>query len=387
MRLSEISIRAVKAPSKGAAISYDDVVSGFGVRVRQAGTKSFILTHGPLRERETIGRVGIVGLSDARTEAKRRLAEYTLGKHRPRAVAWNFALQEYLSEVRATRRENTSSEYQRHLKKHFRFGDMRLMEIGPHELQKNIDKLTGAEKFHHYTTIRAFLRWAHRRHYFETNPMERMTAPPGPKPRERILTEAELRRVWIVAGDGTFGPKLKLLILTGQRVGEISKLTRDMIAWTRPPCPPGLHRMDGSTHFPSVGSQDRSSQTPSPRTCPRPRGCSFPPGERRPLSMAFQTPKQISMRETAFEIAPFMNCAGRSLRALRHKGFSFQSSNACLITSQAHSPVSSASTNATISFPRCARPWRNGRNIFESLPRRIALRRDQVLFLEADAFD
>jgi integrase len=41
--------------------------------------------------------------------------------------------------------------------------------------------------------------------------------------RDRTLTDAELRLVWLAAGDlgGSFGPITRLLILTGQRRGEV----------------------------------------------------------------------------------------------------------------------------------------------------------------------
>ena len=57
MRLTDITIRSLKAPTQGAIIFRDDMIPGFGVRVSEGGTKSFVLTHGPRRERETIGRV------------------------------------------------------------------------------------------------------------------------------------------------------------------------------------------------------------------------------------------------------------------------------------------------------------------------------------------
>ena len=125
------------------------------VRVSQGGTKSFILTHGARRHRETIGRVGIVGLQDARSEAKRRLAEYTLGKHRPLAVGWSTALKEYLDELKPKRRHRTTSEYERILKKHFPFGNIRMMEIAAHDLQRDLDKLNSTPSVHHhaYTTL------------------------------------------------------------------------------------------------------------------------------------------------------------------------------------------------------------------------------------------
>ena len=60
MRLTDITVRALKAPETGVALYSDDVLTGFGVRVSQGGTKSFVLTYGPRRTRETIGRVGVV---------------------------------------------------------------------------------------------------------------------------------------------------------------------------------------------------------------------------------------------------------------------------------------------------------------------------------------
>src|SRR5580704_2251134 len=99
MRLTDLSIKTLEAPEKGAIVYPDSVLTGFGVRISEGGTKSFVLTHGKLRKRETIGRVGVLTLQDARAEAKRRLAEYTLGKTVPRPVAWNTAMTTYLEEV------------------------------------------------------------------------------------------------------------------------------------------------------------------------------------------------------------------------------------------------------------------------------------------------
>jgi hypothetical protein len=76
MKLTDISIRALKPPETGYHIYNDDTLPGFGVRITAAGVKSYVLTHGVRRQRETIGRVSIISLQEARAEAKRRLAEY-----------------------------------------------------------------------------------------------------------------------------------------------------------------------------------------------------------------------------------------------------------------------------------------------------------------------
>src|SRR3569832_350008 len=140
MRLTDLSIKSLKLPAKGVVVYSDDALTGFGVRVSEGGTKSFVLTHGPRRQRETIGKVGILGLQEARTEAKRRLAEYTLGKAAPRSISWAAALSEYLEEVGRTRRPRTLKDYKRLLDKHFRFGKSNLNDLSPADFDKKLSK-------------------------------------------------------------------------------------------------------------------------------------------------------------------------------------------------------------------------------------------------------
>lgn len=231
MRLTDLAIRALQPPKKGAQIFCDDLLPGFGVRVSEGGTKSFVLTHGPRRQRETLGKVGILGLSEARSEAKRRLAEYTLGKERVRSVPWSSGLETYLSEVEKKCKFLTHSNYAYVLRRHFKYGDTPLDQISPYDITRSLDRIarTPAEHQRAYTILRAFLRWAHRKHLLDKNPMERMQEPRGYRPRERVLTDQELNAVWLAAKDDTFGRIVKLLILTGQRRGEITNLTAEMV--------------------------------------------------------------------------------------------------------------------------------------------------------------
>ena len=231
MRLTDITIKSLQPPEAGARIYTDDIVPGFGVRVSQGGTKSFVLTHGPRHQRETIGRIGIVELQEARSEARRRLAEYTLGKHKPKAARWDATKEEYLAEKVSRLKPRSHADYTYILGRHFKYGITKLSELSPHDLHKSIDRLskTPAVQQHAFVVVRAFIRWAHRKHYLDRNPMERMQAPHSYVPRERILKNEELERVWDAAGDDTFGKIVKLLVLTGQRVGEITELTGDMV--------------------------------------------------------------------------------------------------------------------------------------------------------------
>ena len=263
MRLTDMTIRSLQAPEHGARIYTDNLVPGFGVRVSQGGTKSFVLTHGARHHRETIGRVGILALQEARTEAKRRLAEYTLGKHRPRVVGWDTAKEEFLAEKARKLKPRTLADYTYILNRHFKYGTTKLSEMSPHDIGRSIERLAGtpAEQQHAYVVVRAFIRWTHRKHYVDRNPMERMQAPHSYVPRERILTSIELAKVWNAAGDDTFGKIVKMLILTGQRKGEITVLTGTMVGDDTITLPSWLTKNSKEHTFP-LGNMAKAILTP-----------------------------------------------------------------------------------------------------------------------------
>ena len=94
----------------------------------QGGTKAFVLVYGPRRERITIGRYPVISLSEARTEAKRRLAEITLGKARPKTISFEDAKDKFLAACEAKNRARTVRDYRR-LLKHFPFGRTQLAQV------------------------------------------------------------------------------------------------------------------------------------------------------------------------------------------------------------------------------------------------------------------
>ena len=76
--LSDAGLRSFEAPQTGTVDYWDTKLPGFGCRVSQGGAKTFILKlH---NSRKALGRYPLISLSEARTEAKRLLAEKTLGK-------------------------------------------------------------------------------------------------------------------------------------------------------------------------------------------------------------------------------------------------------------------------------------------------------------------
>ena len=71
MRLTDLLIKKIGSPERGQKTFYDDALPGFGVRVSQGGSKSFVVMYGKKRQLRTLGRYPDLSLADARKEAKR----------------------------------------------------------------------------------------------------------------------------------------------------------------------------------------------------------------------------------------------------------------------------------------------------------------------------
>ena len=78
--------------------------------------------------------------------------------------------------------------------------------------------------------LSAFFSWAIARLSFLTdNPCRLAARPPKPRPRSRILSEQELRNLWCVLGEeaSPWNNAIKLILLTGQRRGEVFDANRN----------------------------------------------------------------------------------------------------------------------------------------------------------------
>lgn len=210
----------------------DDSLPGFGVRVSQGGTKTFTLLYGTPRQRITIGRYPVISLSDARQRARELLAEYTLGKTRPKTISFNEAVSLFLAERAQRIRPSTLTGYTCILKKHFPFENCRLADLGIHDIKRRIDKLKGAPVQQRYalTVVKMLFRWAVRNRFVDFSPCDALSAPKVPS-RERVLTEIELHTVFSAALEGSdhFSCIVALLVLLGQRRTETASLRWDWI--------------------------------------------------------------------------------------------------------------------------------------------------------------
>lgn len=231
--LTDRTLKALPAPESGQETHWDSALSGFGVRVSQGGTKSFVVVYGPNRTRKTIGRYPTVSLKQARDKAKELKAAFVLGLDRQRSITWAEARDRFLEDCEHRLRPSTVRYYRSRLNTHFRFGKRQLSEITRQDFQDKIrgGPTTRGEQHHALVAARTLLNWAVREEYLEANPLAGMRWFKPPKARERVLSDDELHEVLTKAEQAPypFGNIVTLLALTGMRRSEAATLRWDWI--------------------------------------------------------------------------------------------------------------------------------------------------------------
>ena len=82
MKLTKRAIATIVPDSTRDKCIWDDEVRGFGLRIKSTGVRSFIVQYrnsSRVSRRITIGKVGILTVEEARTLAKRALADVIKG--------------------------------------------------------------------------------------------------------------------------------------------------------------------------------------------------------------------------------------------------------------------------------------------------------------------
>ncbi len=256
--ITDITLRAAKAPGRGSETIWDGSLRNFGVRISCGGTKSFIILLGQGR-RQAIGRYPVITLAQARDKASKIFAERTLGRHAPSTITWEDATTQFLAHSERKNRPGTHKDYKRILAKYFPFTG-RLSEITKQQISKRLDRLadTPCQQNNALVCAKSFFRWAVNRGYLDYHPMAAFS-PQRRAPRERVLSDDELTRVWKATGElGAFGTIARLLILTGQRRTEIGSL---QFSWLRDDVItlPGSATKNGRAHTIPLGKMATST--------------------------------------------------------------------------------------------------------------------------------
>jgi integrase len=109
----------------------------------------------------------------------------------------------------------------------------RLTELKTSELATLLDGIAApAERRNAFVWLRTFLNWAYSRGYLDTNPITRLKPPPLSRPRERVLSDEEIVKVWHASYSATppqYGALVRLLMLSLQRKGQWEQFRPEFI--------------------------------------------------------------------------------------------------------------------------------------------------------------
>jgi integrase len=245
MKLTVKSTAALKLPSgKSELIIFDDDVPGFGLRLRDGGSRTFVFQYklGSKQRRIALGSVSAVDFGETRKTAEKLYARVKLGEDPAGDKAENKAkahktfeavADDYLSYQKENIRERSYADVERHLRKHAStLHRLNIEKISRADIatciaavRKNSGAVTGNRV---RATLSAFFGWAIGEGLSDVNPVIG-TNRTEEKARERVLSPAELRIIWRALPADHFGSIMKLLMLTGQRAGEIAGLRRPEI--------------------------------------------------------------------------------------------------------------------------------------------------------------
>ncbi len=241
-RLTEMVARNAKLPASGQYVIFDELVKGFGLRLSQGGTRSWVLiiSRDTKKKKVTIGRYPDVSLSEAREAARELLAHDRLSKSVPVQVQAPEYFDAIARFVETYCRQHQSSawtkEVQRHLTTHFaKLAGRTLDEIQVRDIAAIIDHLMDrpSEANHAFSAIRRFFNWAVERGYIMVSPCNQLKLPARPRTRDRVLSHDEIRIIWNAATEYPFGAIVRLLFFIGQRRGETTALKWEYIDFDR----------------------------------------------------------------------------------------------------------------------------------------------------------
>jgi integrase len=238
------------AKAKGAAPQtdyFDSKTPGLALRVSNGGHKAwtflFTAPDSGKRTRITLGSYPALSLSAARTRASEARGQLQDGGD-PRSVQGQGTadmtvaalVERYVADPDKARLRSIK-EIERRLDRNAlpTIGDIGLAKLTRRDVRDVTDRIMkrGArtQAWHTHKDLSAVLRWAVRNDFLTHNPIEGVQSPGGFTAGERTLSDDEIAALWHVLPTALAKSKacqriIKLCLITGQRLGEISGMTQ-----------------------------------------------------------------------------------------------------------------------------------------------------------------
>jgi integrase len=264
-RLTDRFVLSVSPPSAGRDVYSDTEARGLELRVSPDGGKSWSIRYQPKggkRKRTTYGAYPAISLHEARTRAKEIAAAAARGidlpeqedrereeerKEAKRPQTVGDLLDRYVTDYCKTNQRRwqlVERMFEMHVKP--AIGKRSLTELRRADLVELLDDLQNEKGLHAQVNrvrsqLVAALNWAIEHEYLDTSPAAAIKKRKIEAPRERVLSDDELRAIWRAA-EKLSDPSRSLVkawILTGQRRDEVrcmmwSEIDLGRALWTLP---------------------------------------------------------------------------------------------------------------------------------------------------------
>ena len=240
--LTVAALNRIKPPSKGGKSQvdhFDTRCPGLTLRVSYGGSSTWAFAYrcGGKQRRLKLGTYPALGLAEAREAWRAARAKLDKGEDPAAATmaarnadGFEAVVEDWLKRDQAD--NLTVAEVERIMRKHVlpEWGHLRIAAITRRQVAELIDDIadrgTPTSALRCYARLNRLFRWAVGRGIIETSPMLYLPKPAEEVKRKRVLTDDELRRVWVAAQQigWPIGSAIQLLILTCARRDQIGAL-------------------------------------------------------------------------------------------------------------------------------------------------------------------
>ncbi|MDQ0997030.1 integrase [Phyllobacterium ifriqiyense] len=263
LKLTQKAIETqVKGLDGNAVYLWDTELSGFGARLSPSGEVSwlvqkFIGGRGGRAVRQTIGRAKDgMELTDARKLAVSEIGDIKKGvdvlarkrelRHKVRDQMNSMRTEEAIEKFIKANGKDTRywKDTERLLRASLSsFLKRPIIEVTKADVRKMLDDKRGrpAAQRNLFAALRPFFSFLVEHDLIVTSPVSSISAPDPLASRDRLLTDLELKALWEVSKglSNPWGQFYRLLILTGQRIGEVSgmrweEIDMEKALWTIP---------------------------------------------------------------------------------------------------------------------------------------------------------
>ncbi|MGB9392937.1 MAG: integrase family protein [Xanthobacteraceae bacterium] len=240
-RITELTVRKARPRDKAYTI-WDTEQRRLALRVQPSGSKSWVVVysrHGRPRWL-TIGSADVIGLADARVKAAEAMLAVTRDGRDPAAEkkaergAGTFADLAATYVEQHAKKHNKSWKQADALVRRFalpRWGKLQTSSVTRGDVKQMMARIEAPILANQtLAAVSAIFSWGMKEEIVAANPCK-LVERNATRSRERVLSESELPLFWKAFADldPVRGAALKMILLTGQRPGEVANMRREHI--------------------------------------------------------------------------------------------------------------------------------------------------------------